>query len=212
MSEHLRIKGYAIVSADGMIANTHGRMPDVLKNEADRRFFNSELDRADVVVHGRNSHENQPNSPRRRRVVLTRKIAAVAPDPNNPSCVLWNPAGASFDEACAALGLSGGVAAIIGGAEVYSLFLEIGYDVFHLTRSGGVELPGGLPVFSQGRLGRSPEDVLREYGLAPEAERTLDEAHGVTVVAWRKKRPRDPCPTDQSSRRLAPTIARQNPP
>ena len=189
MSEHFRIEGYAIVSADGMIADAHSLMPDILKNEADHRFFESGLDHVDVVVHGRNSHESQPNSPFRRRIVVTRRIAAIAPDPDNPRAVLWNPAGASFEQACAALGLSSGSAAIIGGPEVYALFLEVGYDAFHLTRSSRVALPGGLPVFPQGRLGRSPEDVLRQYGLEPGTEQALDEAKGVTLVTWRRKAP-----------------------
>jgi hypothetical protein len=34
-----RIEGYAIVSEDGMIANAAGIMPDSLKFEADRHFF-----------------------------------------------------------------------------------------------------------------------------------------------------------------------------
>lgn len=189
MSEHCRIEGYVIISADGMIADAHGLMPNILKNEADHRFFEAGLDRVDVVVHGRNSHEGQPNSPHRRRVVVTRKVAAIAPDPDNPRSVLWNPAGATFEEACAAHGLSSGAAAIIGGPEVYGLFLEIGYDAFHLSRSGKVALPGGLPVFPQVRPGISPEDVLRRYGLEPGTERTLDEAHAVTLVTWRRRAP-----------------------
>ncbi len=187
MSARHRIEGYAIVSADGMIADAHSLMPEVLKSEADHRFFEFELDQVDVVVHGRNSHESQPNSPRRRRLVVTRRVAAIELGTDFPNSILWNPAGASFDEACAALGLSSGVAAIIGGPEVYSLFLDIGYDSFHLTRSAKVALPGGLPLFPQGRQGRSPEDVLRQFGLEPEAERALDEANGVTLISWRRK-------------------------
>jgi dihydrofolate reductase len=189
MSPRCRIEGYAIVSADGMIADAGGVMPDSLKSEADQRFFERQLDHVDVVVHGRRSHEGQPNSPRRRRLVATRRIGAIAPDPDNPRSALWNPAGASFAEACAALGLAGGVAAIIGGPEVYSLFLEIGYDDFYLSRVGKVALPGGLPVFSQGREGRAPEDVLRQFGLEPDSERTLDEANGVTLMSWRRRAP-----------------------
>ena len=75
MSARRRIEGYAIVSADGMIADSHAIMPDALKNEADQRFFERALDHVDVVVHGRHSHEGQPNSARRRRVTLTRSVA-----------------------------------------------------------------------------------------------------------------------------------------
>jgi hypothetical protein len=187
MSGRRRIEGYAIVSADGMIADSHAVMPDALKNEADQRFFERALDHVDVVVHGRHSHEGQPNSARRRRVTLTRSVAAIAPDSDNPKGVLWNPAGASFDEACAALGLADGLVAIIGGPVVFSLFLDIGYDRFCLSRSGKVALPGGLPIFAEGPPGRSPEDALRRSGLEPEPERTLDAANAVSLVCWRRK-------------------------
>ena len=96
----LRIEGYVIVSADGMLANAQGVMPDHLKFEGDKQFFNAALDRADLIVHGRNSFEGQPNSPRRKRIVLTRTIGGIAPDPSNPKATLWNPAGASFEAAC----------------------------------------------------------------------------------------------------------------
>jgi dihydrofolate reductase len=186
MSEYSRIVGYAIVSADGHIADHNAFMPDVLKNEADQRHFDGELDLADVVVQGRHSHEGQENSPKRRRLVLSRKVAALRPHPDFPKSFLWNPGGASFKAACGALGVSGGQAAIIGGPEVYSLFLDIGYTSFQLTRSKYVTLPGGLPVFAQGRHGRSAEDVLRRAGLTPGPETPLDAAHGVTLITWRK--------------------------
>src|SRR5580700_3903068 len=55
-----RIEGYAIISADGMIADAAGLMPDSLKIEADQRFYEDALDRVTVVAHGRLSHEGQP--------------------------------------------------------------------------------------------------------------------------------------------------------
>jgi hypothetical protein len=54
-----RIEGYAIVSEEGMLANAAGIMPDSLKFEVDRHFFERGLDGVDVVVHGRHSHERQ---------------------------------------------------------------------------------------------------------------------------------------------------------
>ena len=80
----LRIEGYVIVSADGMLADAGNVMPDELKFEGDKRFFTEALDRADLIVHGRNSFEDQPNSPKRKRVVLTRHVDAISPDPSNP--------------------------------------------------------------------------------------------------------------------------------
>ncbi len=75
MSGPRRIEGYAIVSEDGMLANAAGVMPDALKFEADQRFFERGLDGVDVVVHGRHSHEQQPHSPLRRRLIVTRRVA-----------------------------------------------------------------------------------------------------------------------------------------
>jgi len=38
-SRHVRVEGYAIVSADGMIADHDRKMIDDLKIDADARFF-----------------------------------------------------------------------------------------------------------------------------------------------------------------------------
>lgn len=182
MSLPSRIEGYAIVSADGMIADAAGVMPDALKIEADRRFFERGLDGLDAVVHGRHSHEHQPHSHLRRRLVLTRQVAGLAPDPSDATAVLWNPAGASFEAAWDALGLRDGSLGVIGGTEVFGMFLPR-YDAFHLSRAARAHLPGGRPVFP-GVPERTPEDLLRERGLVPEPARVLDAAHGLTLTTW----------------------------
>src|SRR5258705_4237876 len=112
----LRIDGYVIVSADGMLANAAHVMPDELRLGGDKQFSTAALDRADLIVHGRHSYEDQPNSPRRTRIIVTRSIAAVAPDPSNPKATLWNPAGAAFEAACDHAGVHSGTAAVIRGA------------------------------------------------------------------------------------------------
>ena len=91
-----RIEGLAIVSADGMIADARGVQPDALKLEADQRFFHAMLDEATALAHGRNSGEGGPDAARRRRLILTRRIAGLARDPQNDKAVLWNPAGATL--------------------------------------------------------------------------------------------------------------------
>jgi dihydrofolate reductase len=179
----LRIEGFAIVSADGMLADRARHMPDALKVEADQRFFDASLDHVAAVVHGRHSHEGQPNSPRRRRLILTRRISAIEPDPKNPLARLWNPAGASFVDACAALCVENGTVAIIGGTEVFGLFLELGYDAFHLSRANKVRLPGGRPVFPQVPA-QTPEDVLATHGLRPGERRVLDAEADASLVTW----------------------------
>jgi hypothetical protein len=165
-----------------MIADSTGYMPDSLKFDADQRFFLESLDRVQVVCHGRLSHEGDAESHARRRLILTRRVPGLASDPDNPNTWLWNPAGSTLDEACAAVGCAGGTLAIAGGPEVYSLFLTIGYDIFYLARAEEVRLPGGVPVFSQGRFGQSPEDVLRDAGLKPAETRRLE--HEVSLVKW----------------------------
>ena len=179
-----RYEGYAIVSADGMIADADAHMPPALQNPADARFFSEALDRAAVLVHGRHSHEGHANSPRRRRVVVTRHASAIAAHPEWPHAVAWNPSGAPFSAACEALGIAGGTAAILGGPEVFALFLGLGYDRFQLSRAAHVRLPGGLPIFGRGRL--PVEEALATAGLAPGQPRWLDREAGVSVTTWRK--------------------------
>ena len=186
MAEPYRIEGYAIVSADGMIANAGGIVPPELFVEGDQQFFAGELDRAALVVHGRHSHENQPNSPKRPRLILSRQVETTAPDPEHPRSLLWNPAGFAFVAAAGQLVAPGGTAAVIGGTEVFTLFLDIGYDAFHLSRASRAKLPGGRPVFRQVRHGRSPEDVLTQFGLQPGPMRVLDAELGATLVTWTK--------------------------
>lgn len=180
-----RIEGYAIVSADGMIANAAGLHPDELKNEADLRFFHGGLDQADVIAHGRNSNEGRPGGKASRRLILTRRVDGIAPDPGNAKALLWNPAGASFDEAWRACGGQPGILAVIGGTEVFGLFLTIGYDAFHLTRAARVRLPGGRPVFP-GVPQKTPDEILAAHGLTPGKTMTLDAAAGVILVTWRR--------------------------
>ncbi len=177
-----RIEGYAIVSKDGMLANAAGIMPDTLKFEADQRFFERGLDAVDVVVHGRHSHEQQPRSHLRRRLILTRDIPAIAADPSNEKALFWNPVGASFEEALAALAAPVARVGIIGGTSVFGMFLDR-YDVFYLSRAPAVRLPGGRPVFPQVPE-QTPEGVLENHGLRRGERQVLDPARNLTVVSW----------------------------
>jgi hypothetical protein len=177
-----RIEAYVIASADGMLADASGVQPASLHFEADQRQFQEGLDQADVVVNGRRSQEGQSNAMSRRRLVLTRQVANLAPDPDNPKARLWNPAGASFEAACAALGVNSGTVAVIGGPQVFTLFLKLGYDCFHLSRAIEVRLPGGLPVFSRDRFGGDPDATLLVAGLKARPPLSLD--NGLTLTDW----------------------------
>ncbi|NOJ48176.1 dihydrofolate reductase [Bradyrhizobium sp. WSM 1744] len=167
-----------------MLADARNVMPDELKFEGDKAFFTAALDRVDLVVHGRNSYEDQPNSPRRRRIVLTRKVDAIAPDPGNPKATLWNPAGVSFEAACSHAGVGTGTVAVIGGPGVFGMFMDR-YDEFWLSMAPRVRLPGGEPCFP-GVPARSPQDILAAHGLRAGAPKMLDAAHEVTVTPWRR--------------------------
>jgi dihydrofolate reductase len=183
MTERSSIEGYAIVSTDGMIADRNRQMPDGLKIDADVRHFNDGLDRAALIVHGRHSHEQQAVSDRRRRLVVTRAIPALGRHPSIPNAWQWNPAGLSFAKAREAIGILDGMVAVTGGAQVFGLFLDIGFDAFHLSRAGKVAIPGGRPVFPQ-VPGQTPEQVLSSYGMVAGPPRALDAQADATLVIW----------------------------
>jgi dihydrofolate reductase len=180
-----RIEGYVIVSADGMIADSKGVMPEAIRNDADQKFFQAGLDQAAVIVHGRHSHEGGPRAAQRKRLVLSRQIADIAPDPSRPNSLLWNPVGATLEQALAEHGISDGSVAIIGGTDVFSMFLPR-YDVFHLSHAPKATIPGGRPAFTAVGPNASPEDVLTLHGLKPGERRELDPAAGVSVTAWQR--------------------------
>ena len=177
------IEGYAIVSADSMVADASGTM-DGLKFDADQQFFWASLDTAAAVAHGRYSAEGGPRGERRRRLILTRRIAGLARDPQNPKALSWNPSGASFEDAWRALGAPDGALAVIGGTGVFGLFLEIGYDSFHLSRAKNLRLPGRRPLFPKLQRKVTPEEMLAMHGLKPGTEQVLDASAGVTLVTW----------------------------
>jgi len=178
-----RIEGYAIISVDGMIADANGAQPPELIVKADQLFFRRGLDRADAVAHGRFSHEGGAKAVERKRLVLTRSVESIAPHPRHPKGLLWNPAGASFEQAWEALDIADGVLAVIGGTETFGLFLAIGYDAFHLTRANRARLPGGRPIFPDVPA-RPPEDVLAGHNLKPGPSQLLDPEADVTLVTW----------------------------
>jgi dihydrofolate reductase len=180
----LRIEGYVIVSADGRLANADHVMPDELKFEGDKQFFTAALDRANLIVHGRHSYEDQPNSPQRKRLIVTRTIAKLAPDPSNPKATLWNPAGASFESACDLAGTRSGTIAIIGGPNIFGMFMDR-YDTFWLSQAPKVRLPDGQPC-SPGVPEHTPQDILAAHGMRAGQPQSLEAAAGVSVTPWQR--------------------------
>jgi hypothetical protein len=178
----VQVCGYAIVSRDGMIADASGRMTDVLIIEADQAFYHASLARARLVVHGRNSAEPGAETASRPRLIATTRVAALAPGPH-PLARLWNPNGVPFADALGQLGIEDGIVAVVGGTDVFELFLGLGYDAFFLSRSERGDLPGGRPVF-RGVPARTPEEALLAGGMQCVREDRL--ASDLTLSCWER--------------------------
>ena len=178
-----RIHGHAIASADDFIAGTDGLTPPRLRNEADWRRFQAALDAAVVTVLGRLGHEANPNTARRRRLVLTRRVVALD---KGADCWWWNPAGATLAEALRQAAPGGGTIAVPGGRPVFDFFLAVGYDAFDLARAETVVLGDGIALFSGLGPRRTATDALRDAGLLPDPAAVLDPAANVTLTVWRR--------------------------
>jgi len=125
-----------------MLAGADGHMPKSLLVEADQQFFQDTLDQAAVLVQGRHSHEGSPRAAARRRLVLTRHIAGIAEDTTYPNALLWNPNGATLQQAWDRLGAPDGMLAVIGGTAVYDLFLSAENRVISDVFSARGSIPG----------------------------------------------------------------------
>ncbi len=188
MAERPRIEGYAVISREGMIAASDGSFPDAIKIPADHEFYQAAVDRASAVVNGAHSAEGGPTEKERRRLRLTRRATQLIPDPKNPNALLWNPAMAPFDEAWRRLGIGAAdTLAVVGGTDVFALFLGIGYDAFYLPRTEG-SVPKGRPVFpGVGRDGVTAGAVMSKFDLVLKGTRMLDAATNTFVEEWGPK-------------------------
>ncbi len=179
-----RIEGYAVISREGMIATGDGKFPDEIKIPADQQFYQAAVDRASAVANGRHSAEGGPKEHERHRIQLSRQVHGVQPHAHYPHGVLWNPGSATFEEAWRHLNLDDGTLAVVGGTDVFGLFLSIGYDAFYLTRTDA-SIPNGRPVFpGVGRRGVTVEEVMGKAGLVLAKTRILDAATNTRVEIW----------------------------
>ena len=158
----IEINGYAIVSDDDRIAGPDGLMPASLRNEKDWDCFQRAIAGSALVVLGHRSYELAPNVRGDQRLVVSRGAAGLEQRAN---VWWWHPARVSWAEVAKELLPHGGDVAVPGGQVVFDLFLEIGFDAFHLTRARGVRLPGGRALFSGCDAGLSAEAVLASAGL-----------------------------------------------
>jgi hypothetical protein len=179
----IEIHGYAIVSDDDMIAAADGLTPVSLRNEADWSYYQSAQARSALIVFGRHSHEFEPNVRGERRLVISQGAGGIE---KRADAWWWNPAHASWD-VVRKMVAPGGEVAVCGGQGAFDLFLNIGYDAFHLSRAHGVRLPGGRAVFSACDRGVSAEAVLDRAGLRVSETIPLDPDHGVGMKVWRRR-------------------------
>lgn len=182
-----KFHGHAIVSDNDMIADAAGDMPASLVNASDFSRFQRELDRAGAVIVGRKGHQAHSDKRGRNRIVVSSSANGIE---RRADGWWWNPAQASLEEALSRAFSRGGIVAVPGGRRVFDLFLEHGYDEFHLARVRGVHVEGGVPVFSECATGRSAEEVLAAHGLVPTPAEVLDGAAHVAVTIWRRQKPR----------------------
>ncbi|MBX3503098.1 MAG: dihydrofolate reductase [Alphaproteobacteria bacterium] len=182
------ILGYVIVSREGAYATADGHYPDVLKIEADQIFYRDALRSADAIAHGRRSAERDPQTRNKPRLTATRSVAGLAPDPKRRHGLLWNPAGASFDDAWRRLGLTpDSTLAVVGGAGLFGVFLDIGYETFFLTQCRSASMPDGRLTFPEmeGRPDLTPQAVLTRHAYRMSAQHVLDAATDTVLEQWR---------------------------
>jgi hypothetical protein len=184
--ERFSIHGHAIVSADDFIAGADGLTPPELRNEADWQRFQAMLDASVVTVLGRLGHEANPNTARRRRLVLTMRVDGLEQAQDG---WFWNPNGVLLGTALEAIlprvtHRAGGVLAVPGGQPVFDFFLALGYDEFHLARAERVTIGEGTKLFSHIGADRTAVDALRASGMSPGSAETLDAAAGVSLTVW----------------------------
>jgi hypothetical protein len=175
--------GHAIVSEDDRIAGPDGRTPGSLRNEADWRRFQAALDEAVITVLGRRGHEANPNRHGRNRLVLSSTARGLE---RRADAWWWNPQGLPLAAALAEAAPGGGVVAVPGGRPVFDLFLDIGFDEFHLARVYGVTVPDGVPVFTGVLDGLGADDILARCGLAADPPAVLDPAGPVELTRWHR--------------------------
>jgi hypothetical protein len=179
----IQIHGYAIISEDDRIADISGATPEVLRNDADWAYFQTELDKADAVVLGRLGHEANPNTKGRLRVILSSSSPGLE---RRDDAWWWNPDRLSWEEAIATILPGGGRVAVPGGRRVFDLFLGVGFDVFHLSRAEGVRIGSGIGLFSACERGTSAEAALFQTGLEAGPRKVLDPEGPVSLTLWRR--------------------------
>ncbi|MGF1475701.1 MAG: hypothetical protein ACFB6S_09075 [Geminicoccaceae bacterium] len=187
MERPFTLEGFAIVSADGLMADAEGVMPDALRFEADWRYFQDQLDRCSLCLIGRHTHEAAPNHMLRRRLILSTSVPGWHRE--DDVTWWWNPVVLTLGEVLDELIVAGDTVSVVGGTRVFDLVAStLGFDRFHLSLADGVRLDRGKPVFS----GTDSRDALRraltEQGLGVQEKRALSPADDLSLEIWARAR------------------------
>ena len=179
----IAFKGYAVVSADGFIADQLGRMPDSLRFEADWAYFQAALDAADVTLLGRHTHEAAPNLKGRCRLVVSRGVRAVIREDDR---TWWaNPREVTPASAIAVVAGTGAEVAVVGGTGVFGWILEEGrYQEFHLSVARHVRLGSGRPLFDEIDGIDKATTLLERNGMTIRRRSWLDEDAGLELLVF----------------------------
>ena len=177
--------GYAVVSAEGFIADAGGVMPDQLKFEQDWVYFQAALDNADITLIGRQSHEAAPNVKRRRRLVFSSRVNGITEEDD---VTVWiDPAKA--DPQAAITGMVGGGArvAVVGGQGVFDwVLMNPGFSEFHLSLAHAVRLGEGRPMLSAAPGLDAAIARLQASGLALAERRWMDRDAALEFLLYRR--------------------------
>jgi dihydrofolate reductase len=177
--------GYAIVSADGFIADANGRMPEVLCFEADWAYFRAAIRQTDLMILGRHTHELSPNLTNRPRLVASRGVRAVIQE--NASTWWANPKEMTPSSAVAVAVGTDATVMVAGGSGVYGWVLgEDGYDEFHLSIARQVVLGTGRPLLDEIDGLKEIVSVFKAKGLCLEEQSWLDEDAEVELLRFRR--------------------------
>ncbi len=176
-------EGYAVVSADGFIADADGVMPDALKFEADWDYFQAALDDADITLIGRHTHEAAPNLKKRHRLVFSTRTGELTRE--NATTFWIDPGKADPCRAIAELFGPSAKVAVVGGRAVFDWVLSNpGFSTFHLSLAHHVRLGRGQTIFKGANDLSAALSLLNDHGLTLKHRSWFDRQNGLELLVY----------------------------
>ena len=178
-------EGYAVASADGLIADADGQMPESLKFDGDWDYFQAALDRSDVTLIGRHTHEAAPNIKKRRRLVFSSRACGLT---KADETTFWiDPAKTDPHAAIAEISGRNAKVAVVGGRGVFDWVLSnAGFSAFHLSVAREVRLKHGQRIFKDAPDLESAVALLEAKGLGLSQSVWLDRDAGLELLVYRR--------------------------